>query len=143
MPPEALNLLVFRADRRSVDGRKLKSELRRRLEELRHGASLCAVEMALLLAGEFECAVADVDELLARSHSELTDRLAEKLVTPHAPLDVAALTGSLSRCPAPETLSVSPPEGFAYYALHPLAYVEVLESVLTKPVAPGERIAIV
>src|SRR5262249_55961343 len=125
MQPEALNLLVFRANRRPADGRTLKCALLQRLR-----ASPRDVEAALLLAGEFECAVADRDESLAWQHSDITDRFAEKLVNPGAPLDVAAMTKSLGCVPAVPTVSFSPPEGFAYYGLHPLAYADVLERVL-------------
>src|SRR5262249_60669743 len=100
MQPQALDLLVFRANRRPSDGRKLKSALSQRLEDVRHGASPRAVETALLMAGEFECAVADVDEFLARTHSDLTDRLAGKLVTPLVSLAVEALTRLILRSPA-------------------------------------------
>src|SRR5262249_53768671 len=62
--------------------------------------------------------------------SDLTDRLAEKLVSPLSPLNVTVLIKSLAQAPIPDVLSVSPPEGFAYYALHPQAFADVLDKVL-------------
>jgi hypothetical protein len=76
-------------------------------------------------------------------HSDITDRLAEKLVSPRAPLDVPALTRSLARAPAIPALSFSPPEGFAYYGLNPLAYADVLDSVLDKISIHGRQIGVV
>src|SRR5262245_4596777 len=138
MQPEALNLLVFRANRRPSDGRKLKSALLQRLR-----ASPCGVEAALLRAGELECAVADRDESLACLHSDLTDRLAWKLVSPHTPLDVPALTKILACAPAVPALSFSQPEGFAYYGLNPLAYADVLDRVLDKTFVHDRPIGVV
>src|SRR5215831_18519081 len=145
MPPEALNLLVFRADRRPAEGWRLKAELSQRLLALQNASSPGAVEAALLRAGEFECAVADADQELARPHSALTDLLAERLVNPLAPVDIAILMTCMGHCPAPKQLFVSPPEGFAYYALHPLAYAGVFDSdvVLNIVSSYGPQIAVV
>jgi hypothetical protein len=136
-----LNLLVFRAGRRRVSVQKLKAALTGRLQRLDAERTYEAVLDALLLAGELECGVADVDARAACSCELLNDQIAEIL------LRVATDTSSsrpnpffLTLCstevenlidaarviPTLRQLSISTPEGFAYYALHPLAYADVL-----------------
>jgi hypothetical protein len=139
---EALNLLVFREDRRLVCGRQLKSGLLRQLQTLAHASSLEAVEAALFRAGELECAAADAGGVGARAWMDLTDRLAEKLVAPHSPLDVGALTQVLDCAPLPDPLFISPAEGFAYYALHPLAFAGILDTGLDEKFCSSRQIAV-
>src|SRR5262249_6750099 len=59
-------------------------------------------------------------------YMSITDRLAEALLVPNARLNTVALQSVLSLAPVPDVLQLSQPEGFAYYALHPLAFAEVL-----------------
>jgi len=125
----ALNLLVFREDRRRVSGPDLKRSLRKQLEEMEGMNGAGNALNALLRAGELECAVADAGSSSPQVYEDLTDRLAETLVSGRADLDLRALQQALARAPIQEQLSVSVPEGFAYYALHPLAYAEVLENI--------------
>src|SRR5207253_7905838 len=84
----------------------------------------------LLLAGELECGLADAleDAHPARALSAaLTDCLATRLLHGTAELpNLAALEQWL----LPESIQLSPPEGFAYYGLHPRAYVNLLDSLL-------------
>ena len=54
-----LNLLVFRGDRRRANGKELKAAIIAQLEQLRIPISPRALLDVLLLAGEFECGVAD------------------------------------------------------------------------------------
>ena len=54
-----LNLLVFRGDQRRAAGIELKADLAEQLELLAATISPRASISALLLAGEFECGVAD------------------------------------------------------------------------------------
>ncbi len=80
---------------------------------------------ALLRSGELECALADADnnseaELLSR----VTDGCAEILVSS----EFRERPDLLDLLPAQihHELTVSTPEGFAYYALHPLRYADVV-----------------
>jgi hypothetical protein len=125
----ALNLLVFREDRSRITGPELKRSLRQQLEEMEAMNGAGNALNALLRAGELECAVADAGSSSPDVYEDLTDRLAETLVSGRADFDLRALQQALARAPVPEQLSVSAPEGFAYYALHPLAYEEVLEKI--------------
>src|SRR5262249_16651037 len=83
--------------------------------------------------GELECALADAHDAAARACSQVTDRLAEALLQPESGIDYSALTRNLTEAVVPDEVWVSPPEGFAYYALHPLAFAEVLQKIPTLP----------
>ncbi|HEY6273240.1 MAG TPA: hypothetical protein VIX19_14770 [Terriglobales bacterium] len=128
--PAALNLLVFREDRQRVCGPELKAALARLLPN--HGAwgTPDDILAALLRAGELECAVADSPEAVSiQPYMSVTDRLAEALVSLDAATDFSSLIAALAEAAIPEALYISPPEGFAYYALHPLAYSDVLAKI--------------
>ncbi|HKD82237.1 MAG TPA: hypothetical protein VKH81_21270 [Candidatus Angelobacter sp.] len=130
MSVRGLNLLVFRDGRRRVKGADLKLAL---LEEPNRssGASSTDVRIsALLRAGELECAIADADAHRATPFVALTDALAKALVDNHLPGNFEELERAVAESSVPEELSVSTAEGFAYYALHPLAYSRVLEKLL-------------
>jgi hypothetical protein len=124
MSAGALNLLVFRQGRRCVSGEALKRLLSDRVAALSTAASQDELLTALLCAGELECGVAD-SGCFPEAAQNITDDLAEALVG----LKTSArcdLLEMLSGCSLQEQVSISVPEGFAYYALHPLPYSEVI-----------------
>jgi adenine/guanine phosphoribosyltransferase-like PRPP-binding protein len=133
-----LNLLVFRGDRRRADGKELKAAIIARLEQLRSPLSSRGLLDVLLLAGEFECGVADCDSQAAHSCELLTDQIADALVAGepaaaynpdfHNP-DFQSLLNAARTLTDFEQLSISTPEGFAYYALHPLAYADLIRQI--------------
>jgi hypothetical protein len=125
----AINLLVFRGDQQRVNGQELKSALISQLERLNGNCSLDALIGALLQAGELECAMADANSLSWRSVALLTDRIADALVCGKPVSDFQALTIAVRATPVLDQLNISIPEGFAYYALHPLTYAEVLHKI--------------
>ncbi len=133
----ALNLLVFRGSQRRIWGHELKARLVSQLERLNdgpstHGPSTEGLVSALLLAGELECGTADADSAMWRSTALITDRVADALVsekTGKSVSDLQSLTIAARSISVPGQLSISTPEGFAYYALHPLAYAEALERI--------------
>lgn len=137
-----LNLLVFRGDQRHASGQKMKAALTARLEQMCSHCSHGALLGALLLAGELECGVADVDGEAACSFERLTDRIADALLSgeldsPGAhvklqTLDFESLANAARDLPAPAQLRISTPEGFAYYALHPLAYANVPREIFAR-----------
>ena len=122
-----LNLLVFREARRSVRSRDLKSALASEISQ-QNLSTQDPFITALLRAGALECAIAD-SGVAADVYQDVTDRLAEKLVGGAKHCDHEHLREMIGRAPAPELVSVSPAEGFAYYALHPLSYARVLDSL--------------
>jgi hypothetical protein len=135
----ALNLLVFREDRRRVRGAELKAALLRDLDFLRGPGSLDQITSLLLRAGELECAAADAGSAPtplcpAQPFMNITDRLAEALVSAERLGDGEALSKALGACRAPDEVQVAPAEGFAYYGLHPLAFADVLDKI---PVLPA------
>jgi len=138
------NLLVFRDGRRVLDGRDLLRTLRQKLEgvsslsDFRPRAGREELIEALLRSGELECALADHPgcERAAETLGRLTDQLALALVEPSSPRLSSLELRSLSGAEVPEHLLVSTPEGFCYYALHPLDYTDLLNShTIEAPVA--------
>lgn len=145
----ALNLLVFRGDQRNVSGQELKTALASQLASLSGRASHGALIRALLLAGELECGLADFDREAARPVERLTDRIADALLLGESGADFPtsnfqtsdfqtsnfqtpnfqSLSDAERVLPVFTQLSLSTPEGFAYYALHPLAYADVLDRI--------------
>jgi hypothetical protein len=143
-----LNLLVFRGDQRRASGKEMKAAVIAQLGQLRSPLSDQALLGALLQAGEIECGVADAYSEAARTCELLTNQIADALVAAgqmtfcHSnfqkpafdsllsdPLVFKSLINAARALPAFEQLSISTPEGFAYYALHPLAYADVMRQI--------------
>lgn len=140
-----LNLLVFRGDQRRVCGHKLKAALVEQLQLLCGDNSRERLIGALLRAGELECGLGDARAEGAHSAEVLTERIADALVqselgclttegqssNSHSAnsqnTSLQTLLDAARDLPEIEQISISTPEGFAYYALHPLAYADVLE----------------
>jgi adenine/guanine phosphoribosyltransferase-like PRPP-binding protein len=125
----ALNLLVFRAGQRHARGHDLKAALIMRLESLAGYASHDALLGALLLAGELECGVADAADAV-HTIELLTDGLAERTLRAATAPSLQNLREAARAAPVCEQLLISVPEGFAYYALDPLAYAHALDKTL-------------
>jgi hypothetical protein len=133
-----LNLLVFREYRRRASGKELKAALTAHLEQACGHFSQRTLLGALLQAGELECGAADSDPEAARRYELVTDQIAGALLAGvpaasinsdfHQP-DFHSLLVSVRALPVFEQLSISIPEGFAYYALHPLAYADVIRQI--------------
>jgi hypothetical protein len=139
-------MLVFRELRRTVDSARLIRTLLADLAAIRSATSpetlQQALESALLSAGDLECGIHD-----SQSSSEpprnpdlhlsrrLTEVLARAIVGTNsaerrALSDEAEDVCRQLRCPL--TFSLSPPEGFCFYALHPLAYAELAQGLSLK-----------
>jgi len=129
MKAHSLNLLVFREGRKTVSGKASQQAL---LQQLRRGGD-DGVLSALLYAGELECAVSDQGGT-AQPWAAATDALAAALAAAEPPH--VSLQQQLSLIEAvmpPEELVLSNPEGFAYYALHPLAFADVVKKLTSLP----------
>ena len=118
MGARPVNLLVFRENRQHVRSQSVKADLLRACDE--------DILDALLLAGEIECGVADAAPELTSGWQQVTDSLADVLVSAAASFDSGRVRTLIQSLAAPEIFTISPPEGFTYYALHPLAYGDVL-----------------
>jgi hypothetical protein len=120
------DLWIFREGRREVSGPAMVRDIVRQLES---GNTLLD---CLIQAGELEAALADLNAPGASAAARLTDALAVRLCTGDADrgVDPNQLAGKIE---APETISISPPEGFTYYALHPLDFARVVEQIPDHP----------
>jgi len=136
--------LVFRDGKRVLKGPGLLRALLRQIENVLSlsdfDSQFARDELidALLRAGELECALADREGCEPQSPAvvEATDALARALVALRAPNFAPGTLGRLSELRVPERLTISPPEGFCYYALHPLDYADPLkESAIDAAVA--------
>jgi len=133
-----LNLLVFRGDRRRASGKELKASLTLQLKQLCSHFSHRDLLGALLRAGEIECGVADAYPEAANCCERFTDQLADSLLASESAWsiypdlqkpDFRSLLNAARTLPDLEQLSISTPEGFAYYALHPLSYAHVIRQI--------------
>lgn len=86
---------------------------------------------SLIQAGELEAALWDAGSPGARAASELTDALAYRVSTGHVNQYPAQL---VNRIVVPDSIGVSPPEGFSYYALHPLDFARLAARVPAEPI---------
>jgi hypothetical protein len=119
------DLWIFREGRREVSGRALLRDLTQRL------ASKNSLLDSLIEAGALEAALADLNAPGAPSAAALTDALAVALCAGDQfhPADLEQLAAKID---VPETISISPPEGFTYYALHPSDYAVVVDRIGTR-----------
>jgi hypothetical protein len=140
MDTSGWNMYVFRDGRRLSHGCELVRTLREAIAALESAASMENVIAALVAAGELACALADADSPYTPLAQEITDHIAETLVSPgHAArADIRALTARLDGIVAPERVRLSVQEGFAYYALHPLKFAQVIDQL-----APPRQVAVV
>jgi hypothetical protein len=131
-------MFVFREGRRAVCAQPLLDGVVAGLKELSAAAPKPALLDALLRVSELECALADRGSRHAARIASVTDALAAALVS-ECPLNVPELADVLACVQVPETISVSPPEGFTYYALHPLNFSDMAAGVRVE----GSRAAVI
>src|SRR5436189_5972575 len=124
-------MLVFRDGRRQVRGRALLEQFVARIESLpQNGPSSRELILdALLRAGELECALTDADWSQVDQVAKITDAISVQFVSGGCHVPFSNLQQSLSQISPPPVVHISPPEGFAYYALHPLQFVELTNSL--------------
>jgi len=141
---DSWKLLVFRDGRSVRSGSELLRGLVAQIEPVLSlsdfSGQIARDELidALLRAGELECALADQDgcSIEAGRVAEAADQLASALVTKSSPCMSPKFTDALSCLRVPHSLTLSSPEGFCYYALHPLDYADLLaENEMSPPVA--------
>jgi hypothetical protein len=130
---DSWKLLVFRDGKTVRHSSELLEALRRQIEHflsLPDFTSLSVQEElidALLRAGELECGLSDA-AFPVETLAELTDRLALALISRQRPHLPSSVLDAHSSCALPEQIAISPPEGFCYYALHPLDYADLLNA---------------
>lgn len=123
---------VFRDTHREISGARLLSELGAALGDLASSRNSIApperVLEALVRAGELESVLTDRGLGGAIEIARITDDLADALIAPSS-----SLAGALGRATAPidvpARVLVSPPEGFAHHAAHPLDFAALVNRI--------------
>ncbi len=128
--------LIFRDSRRSVAAGDLLVELRRELREASAAVQIDQLISLLLRAGELECGLSDAaaEAAICESASRLTVMFAQAAIACDSsaqPYDrrvlAAAALRILEQLQYFGAIRVGTPEGFAYYALHPLDYADLVQ----------------
>jgi hypothetical protein len=120
------DLWIFRDGRKEVSGTAMVRDLGRRVKQ----PNSKSVLDSLIEAGELEAALCDAAAPGAVAAAKLTDALADAVFTGNHNSNLAEL---VARIEAPDRVSVSAPEGFTYYALHPLDFSKIADRVPTEP----------
>jgi hypothetical protein len=128
MKDNAWNMYVFRDGVRRLRTASLVRDLEQATKSWGGfpGSSEPSLDL-LLRAGELECGLTDAGCGVPNLET-LTDVAARRLVNPDIPVPLPPIEFSLT----PDDVRVSPAEGFAYYALHPLDFADLAATVLLK-----------
>ena len=131
-------MYVFRDGRRTVSGAELLSSLTSALCRWQFAPQSSKEDlalMALIAAGELECALLDTvceDDSSASIAAEITDDLAHALLT-SPKHSCASILQKVEHIRAASSYQVAVQEGFAYYALHPRKFVMLLDTLDMAP----------
>lgn len=117
-------MLCFRDGVRQVSSERFVRDLLERLGAA--PSSPAALLSTLLRAGELEAALEDCEHPMAALARRLSDDAAEAWLARSARPLQRWLDQGLSQLELPEQLRLVRPEGYAYYALNPAAYAQVL-----------------
>lgn len=132
MPDEsAWNMYIFRDGKQPHRGIHLLHDLAQSLATLPHLSGVAhetALLDSLIQAGELECALFDHSNETFTPSALVTDLLADSLVSGRTP-DVVRSLLLLKEIVPPEIVHVAPPEGFAFYALHPLKFADLADLI--------------
>ncbi len=120
------DLWIFRDGRKEVSGRTMVRDLGRRITQ----PNPQSVMDSLIEAGELEAALCDSAAPGAVGAADLTDALADAVFTGN---NSAILSKFVEQIEAPDRISISAPEGFTYYALHPLDFSKIADRVAFEP----------
>lgn len=116
------DLWIFRDGRRDLSGPVFLHQLQQQL------ATSDSVLDCLIQAGELEAALGDLNSPSTSIAASLTDSLAHDLLAGSARPSQSA--EQLARqVVVPGSIGISPPEGFTYYALHPLDFAMAAEKL--------------
>ena len=127
----AWNAYIFRDGKTTTSGPRLVEELADELAAYSASPSQTLLTDLLLRAGELECALRDLDSPYAALAERITDIIATAFGAA-ATLRADELARQVRGIAAPQEVHVAPPEGFAYYALHPLDFADLVRSVRHK-----------
>ena len=119
---------IFRDGKKDVSTLQFMDRLVTLIRDARAGDREGVLD-ALIRAGELESALADRGSVVASQVAVLTDLLAESFLHDRVPGDAANLAAELLRNDLPAEIEISPPEGFAFYALSPADFAAGLASL--------------
>lgn len=130
-------LLVFRDGRSVCSGPELLRGLIAQIEAVELLPDPCSqlgrdeLIDGLLRAGELECALVDHDGCAAEANiiAEVVNDFSSALITKSRLKVSPKIRGTLDTLSVPSALALSTPEGFCYYALHPLDYADLLNEI--------------
>ena len=128
------DLWVFRDGRKSVSSARFLNELHATLKQLLDSSPSQVRERslnALIRAGEMESTLSDAASPTASALASLSDALAFTLLS--GDLSPVRKVDRLSNVLLPRTIKTSPPEGFSYYALHPLDFADAAMRLVDPP----------
>ena len=125
------DLWGFRDGRKWLATSRLLEELAAALRKLQRApGDRSATLHALIRAGELESASADQGLRLAQHMARVTDAVAWHLVHGASRVnDYEELLSAIHKSDIPQTVQVSPPEGFSYYGLNPAGFIELARRV--------------
>jgi hypothetical protein len=126
-------MYVFRDGRKIFAGRELLDRLEKAFECLRTNKDRDCELRALIAAGELECALRDAadqqPEWQKSAHaSERLTTIAAEIVVRRNRKGLAEAGRIIREMEVPQTLAISVLEGFAYYALHPAKFLDVINN---------------
>src|SRR4051794_16275345 len=117
-------MLCFRDGAEHMTSERFVQDLLRRMGAAR--SSPAALLSTLLRAGELEAALEDSEHPAAAFARQLSDAAAQAWLTQSAAPLSRWLGGGIAGLRLPQQLRLVRPEGYAYYALNPGAYAQVL-----------------
>jgi adenine/guanine phosphoribosyltransferase-like PRPP-binding protein len=129
---------IFRDGRKALPGGSLFQDLRTELQQYLLGEDCVDGCGALIRAGILESALADTGSPSANKLAALTDALSSDLFFDAQTMIVQAAQ-DLDEVPIPGMLVTSIPEGFSFYALHPLDFGKAAQRIVTA----GEPAAVI
>lgn len=124
----AWNAYIFRDGKTTLTGNTLVQGLTNELFTLGSNPGRMVLMDLLMRAGELECALSDSDSPQTPTAEAITNLIARSFVC-GTPLNAAPLLQQASSISAPHAISIAVPEGFAYYSLHPLDFVDLARRV--------------
>jgi hypothetical protein len=122
-------MLAYRDHGRAESGSQFKAELLRALARVDSDSSGERALEALLRAGELECALADARDPSASRVARVTDAMAAHVLAGHASDRHPRDSLRIEALSVPSRLRASVPEGYAYYALDPAAYADLVDQL--------------
>ena len=125
----AWDLFVFRKARESLSSEQLRRQLLTSLHPALARNDCNSLLNCLVRAGELECALADLGSPHIARAAQAVDALAAITVQPDSRRPARDVLGAFASLPLPPTLSLSHPEGFSYYGLHPLDFWDLAQQV--------------